>query len=198
MSEFLPFSKRSQQWERTAIELRRIAGVSSELLCPWELAPKVGLQVVDAKEIFAELDARFCDYLEDIAGSKWSGGVLPMPLPSGHLVCIVNPFHHPNRQKITLMEEVAHIHCDHRPSQLLRHDASLSVRDYDSKQEAEAYGVGAAALLPWSTFFHALNSGMQVPDMAEKYAVSKELIEYRIKITGATSLFRSRQRKSSV
>lgn len=132
-----------------------------------------------------------------ISGQKWSGGVLPKPLDSGHLICMLNPFQSKNRNKITLMEEVAHIHRDHQPTRLLRNDAGVTIRDYDKKQEEEAYGIGAAALLPWSSFFHSLKQGMTVAEMSLKYEVSEALVDYRIKVTGATSLFRSRQRSFS-
>ena len=49
--------------------------------------------------------------------------------------------------------------------------------------ETEAYGMGAAALLPWAEFFGLLNSGSSAAKMAEHFDVSLQLIEYRIKIT---------------
>jgi hypothetical protein len=68
----------------------------------------------------------------------------------------------------------------------------LRVRDYNKSQEAEAYGVGAAVLLPWGQFFHSLNAGDSVCTLAEDFDVTEALIEYRIKVTGATNLYRNR------
>jgi hypothetical protein len=68
------------------------------------------------------------------------------------------------------------------------------VRGFDQGQEDEAYGVGAAALLPWKTFFHGLNDGRSANELAEEYDVTMDLVTYRIKITGAYPLYRSRQR----
>jgi hypothetical protein len=62
------------------------------------------------------------------------------------------------------MEEIAHIYLRHVPTRLVISNGGLSVRDYDRRQEAEAYGVGAAALLPWDAFFHGLNSGRTIAD----------------------------------
>ena len=70
----------------------------------------------------------------------------------------------------------------------------LRMRGYDKKQEHEACGVGAAALLPWTVFFPAINRGMAVDELAEQFEVSPQLVEYRIKITGAHALYRARQR----
>lgn len=68
----------------------------------------------------------------------------------------------------------------------------LRVRSYDKVQETEAYGVGAAALLPWSSFFKFINRGASVEEIAENYDVTTQLAEYRIKITGASNLYKKR------
>ena len=77
---------------------------------------------------------------------------------------------------------------------LLINSQGLLVRDYDQKQETEAYGVGAAVLLPWAMFFPKLNGGAGIEDLSEEFDVTTQLIEYRIKICGAMALFKSRQR----
>jgi hypothetical protein len=63
--------------------------------------------------------------------------------------------------------------------------------------EEEAYGVGAAVLLPWSLLFPLLNMGQTIEELAEEFAVTTDLVMYRIKICGASSLYASRQRKSA-
>jgi Bacterial regulatory proteins, gntR family/IrrE N-terminal-like domain len=64
----------------------------------------------------------------------------------------------------------------------------------NKKQEHEAYGVGAAALLPRAAFFPAINRGMAVHELVEQFEISPQFVEYRIKITGAHALYRARQR----
>lgn len=86
------------------------------------------------------------------------------------------------------MEEIVHKYRNHVPTGLREVLPGLRTRTYNHAQEAEAYGVGAAALLPWSTFYHDLDAGTAIPDIAEAYDVSTQLVEYRIKITGATNL----------
>ena len=90
-----------------------------------------------------------------------------------------------------------HVHLKHVPTGLRNITTGLRVRDYNAKQEAEAYGVGAAVLLPWSSFYYALDSGETVIAIAERYDVTTQLVEYRIKITGATNLYRNRCRHRS-
>jgi hypothetical protein len=68
------------------------------------------------------------------------------------------------------------------------------MRDYDKAQEEEAFGVGAAALIPWEAFFRGINAGRTVDELAETYELSEQLTTYRIKITGAYKLYCARQR----
>lgn len=182
-------------WEPMAVELRQIARVNGhKQLNPWELAPEVALKVLDGHAILKHLPAAVQSHLVGEGKDRWSGGVYPYPLPDGDLVCILNPFHSHRRKKITLMEEIAHIYLGHMPSGVAYAVPGIEVREYHKDQEAEAYGVGAAALLPWQSFFKALNAGQTIEELAELHNVALELVQYRIKITGAFNLYKSRQR----
>jgi hypothetical protein len=92
------------------------------------------------------------------------------------------------------MEEIGHVYLGHRPSKLVLNESAVRIRDFDQEQEDDAYGVGAAALLPWREMFQAIDHGKTASELAEEFDVSQSLIEYRIKITGAFRLYRSRQR----
>jgi hypothetical protein len=195
---FLPFSKRGQAWEPIGLELRRLLQLrSDDRLDPWALAPLVGLHVADAATAFSCLGTVDRVHLLGPGRAKWSGGVYPQPLPDGKLLCILNPTHSARRNKITLMEEIVHAHRAHRPSSLVFEDDGLRFRDYDAGHEEEAYGVGAAALLPWQTFFKAVNVGAKIDDLAETYDVTPDLVLYRIKITGLYAVFRKRQQRGA-
>lgn len=95
------------------------------------------------------------------------------------------------------MEEIVHVHQNHVPTGLRDVMPGLRVRDYNHVQETEAYGVGAAVLLPWSSFYHALDSGKPVHAIANDYDVTAQLVQYRIKITGASNLHRKRCQRTS-
>jgi hypothetical protein len=175
--------------------LRQIAGVNGHnQLNPWGLAPEVALKVLDGHAILSRLPAEVQSHLVGAGKNRWSGGVYPHPLPDGDLICILNPFQSHRRHKITLMEEITHIYLDHMPSGVSYAVPGIEVREYHKDQEAEAYGVGAAALLPWHSFFKALNAGQTIETLAELHNVAPDLIEYRIKVTGASNLYKSRQR----
>ena len=191
----LPFSQRARRWEPIALELRQIVRANGhDQLNPWELAPEVALKVLDGHAMLRRLPAAVQSHLVGAGKDRWSGGVYPHPLSDGDLVCILNPFQSHRRQKITLMEEITHIYLDHIPSGVAYAAPGIEVREYHKDQEAEAYGVGAATLLPWHSFFKALNAGQTIEVLAELHNVAEELVEYRIKITGAFNLYKSRQR----
>jgi hypothetical protein len=192
---FLPFSPRAKKWEPNALALRSLLQLTpSERLDPWKLAPKVGLTILDDKRCRALLEQTLNRPLNSGNKFGWSGGVYPKPLPDGTLLCILNPSHSYRRNKITLMEEIAHVSLNHRPTRLILAADGLHVRDYNSAQEQEAFGVGAAALMPWGALFRSLNSGTTVEELADHYDVTPDLIQYRIKITGAYRLHCARLR----
>ena len=193
MSKFLPWSERSKKWEPHAVSLRGLVpckrGVPFD---PWKLAPQVGLYVVNYD--FLGLTQEEKAHMVGTASSHWSGGVFAEPLPDGRRICIINPCHSHRRNKITLMEEICHCHLRHTPTRLTK-VGDARFRDFNKQMEEEAYGVGAAVLLPWSLFFPVLNAGYTIDELAEEFVVTPDLVMYRIKICGASSLFAARQRK---
>jgi Mor family transcriptional regulator len=190
---FVPFSDRSRSWEPKAQQLRNLLRLrADDILDPFELAPKVGLTLMEVFNIPVDDDLRA--YLLDGAGGHWSAGVHATPLPDGTYLCILNPTHDLRRQRISLMEEISHVFLRHKPTTVQDLGGGLSNRDFLKAQEEEAYGVGAAAIMPWATFFHDLKDGMSVEEIAEKYNISTALVIYRISTTGATNLHRSRQK----
>jgi hypothetical protein len=196
---FLPFSDQGKSWEPIAQELRRLSGArNGELVEPAVLAERVGLELVDAHAALEDFPEADRNHLLVTASDSWSGGVLPKPLPNGRCICIINPNHHRRRNRITLMEEVVHIHRKHKPTGLRDVLPGLRVRDYHKEHEAEAYGVGGAVLLPWSQFYHLLDAGTPVAEIAEAFDVTEALVQYRIKITAATNLHRNRLRRKTI
>lgn len=189
---FVPFSKRSKKWEPLAEQLRRkVPRPDRDAVAfdPWKLAPAVGLTVIECS--FQGLDPEEQSYLSNHASGDWSGGVFAETLPDGSRVCMLNPVHPQRRNKITLMEEISHCFLGHTPTKLVAKDRGR-VRDYEKAQEEEAFGIGAAVLLPWSLFFGRINSGRPVEELAEEFEVSQDLIRYRIKICGAAHLYKLR------
>ena len=190
-----PFSARAKEWEPHAQALRKLLNLSPiQPLDPYKLAPAVGLRLVEADSICKQLGSDVAKRILVRDKDAWSGGVFVRPLPDGTRICILNSTHGSRRCKMTLMEEIAHVHLRHVPTGLVRSADGLRMRDYNKAQEEEAFGVGAAALMPWEAFFRALNAGRTIRQLAETYELSEQLITYRVKITGAYKLYSARQR----
>jgi Zn-dependent peptidase ImmA (M78 family) len=187
-----PFSRRARPWERKALELRALLRLRpADILDPFALAPLVGLTLMNLMDV--PIDAELKHYLMNGAGDHWSAGVYGLPLPDGTYLCVLNPTHDIKRRRITLMEEISHVFLRHAPTAVRQLGGGLAARGYDHGQEQEAYGVGAAALLPWEAFFRDLNAAFSIEMLAQKYGVSTALVAYRISIVGATNLHTARQ-----
>lgn len=192
---FLPFSEQAKAWEPLAHELRRLGKAREfDLLDPWTLANELGLTVTSSRSVISSLPNHHGLHLLGAGSQMWSGGVFPVPLPDGTLLCILNPLQSELRHKSTLMEEVSHVHLDHEASRVHYEGDGVSFRNYNEAQEEEAFGVGAASLLPFGSFFKAVNSGKSITQIADAFKVTKQLVEYRIKVTAATNTYRARQR----
>jgi Zn-dependent peptidase ImmA (M78 family) len=56
-------------------------------------------------------------------------------------------------------------------------------RDYQAEIEEEAYGTGAAALVPYTALKRFVRQGRTSRDIARHFYVSRALVEYRIKVS---------------
>ncbi|HRH47055.1 MAG TPA: ImmA/IrrE family metallo-endopeptidase, partial [Pyrinomonadaceae bacterium] len=56
-------------------------------------------------------------------------------------------------------------------------------REYQADVEEEAYSVGAAALVPFSALRRMINQGKTSKEIARHFNVSRELVEYRMKVS---------------
>ena len=131
------------------------------------------------------LSERAREHLLGPASESWSGGACS--LPDGMKLVILNPNHGAARTKATLMEEICHVFLAHQPNRLsvVTKDEKGKVmnRDYRRTDEEEAYGVGAAALVPYGALKRLLLQGKAARDIAAHFRVSRELVEYRMKVT---------------
>lgn len=193
---FLPFSKRAKPWGESALRLRAIAGVGrNDIVDPWRLAPKVGLRVLDDLRSLETMDPEITDHLLRAGAKNWSAGAYPKPLPDGSYLCILNPTHGRRRQKISLIEEIAHRYLNHELSRMIFRANGICVRD-SARDEGEAYGVGAAVHIPWHLMFPLVNNGATKPQLRDHFDVSGALIDYRLKVTAAWRVYHARQRSS--
>jgi hypothetical protein len=181
----LPPGEKWRNFELKAIALRDFARVRPDTsLNPFELAQFANLMVVEFEQLRG-LSERAREHLLGPASESWSGGACA--LPDGMKLVILNPNHGAARTKATLMEEICHVFLAHQPNRLsvVTKDERGKVmnRDYRRSDEEEAYGVGAAALVPYAALKRLLLQGKTARDIAAHFRVSRELVEYRMKVT---------------
>jgi hypothetical protein len=98
-------------------------------------------------------------------------------------VVVFNDSHPPNRIRASLMEEFFHVRLGHAPSKIRLYDANGRLRTYDGSVEKEAYGSGAAALVPFQTLKAWILDGVPVREISTRLAVSRDLVIFRAKVT---------------
>lgn len=204
----LPPTEKRKQFELRALGLRDFAGVGEDQpLDPFELAKFAKLMVVDFDQI-KDLSPASRAHLLGAAADDWSGGACSRPLPNGWRIVILNPLHGSQRNRATLMEEVAHVFLGHKPNRLAAMVDSSSLdaatpssqseepdqpvpskagrmmaRDYNQADEEAAYAIGAAALVPYGALRRQVALGRTAREIARHFRVSRQLAEYRIKVT---------------
>ena len=205
-SLLLPPTEKRKQFELRALALRDFAELKAgEPLDPFALAHFAKLLVVDFDQVEG-LSPESRTHLLGAGGNEWSGGVCSRPLPNGWRLVILNPAHGMQRNRATLMEEIAHVFLGHKPNRLavisrnptVREGATAHetlAREYNHADEEAAYAVGAAALVPYAALRSLVFQGRQSQDIARRFRVSRQLAEYRIKVTHLWADYRSLQNR---
>jgi len=188
-TEILPPTRKGRNYEIKALGLRDFAGLrrDDDRLNPFDLAKYANLLVASFEQIEPLLSEETKQHLLNDASDKWSGGACSQPLPDGKKLIILNPTHGANRQNATLMEEISHVFLGHKPSRLaienVNKQGKTIARDYHAEIEEEAYSVGAAALVPYSSLRRMVLQGKSSREIARHFNVSRELVEYRMKVS---------------
>ncbi len=173
-----PTAGKWREYERKALEVRRFAGVGVfERLDPMRIAESLRMKVVTLDSIDG-LSDETRKYLA--ASRQWSGGVTES-LPNGTRVVVMNENQSRERRAATLMEEICHTLLGHTPSSISA-GAEVEGRTYNRVVEDEAYGVGAAALLPYRALSESLSRGDSVEAIARHFGVTQSLVEYRMRV----------------
>jgi hypothetical protein len=191
----LPPGEKWRQFELYALGFRDFAGVRSDVpLDPFRLASFANLLVVSFDQIEG-LDPQLREHLLGEASEKWSGGACSIPLPDGRKIVILNPNHGRLRTNATLMEEVSHVFLGHQPSRLKvvaeTENGQTVSREYRAADEEAAYATGAAALVPFSALRRFVLEGQTSLQVAKHFRVSRELVEYRLKVTRLWKMYRA-------
>lgn len=196
-TERLPPTFKGRQYEIRAMGLRDFAGLrrDDERLDPFELAYYAKLYVANFDEIEG-LSDETKEHLLGLGTNDWSGGTASHALPNGWRLVILNPKHGPARNNATLMEEVCHVFLGHKANRLSivaqNKEGKTVARDYNEADEEAAYAVGAAALVPFAGLRRLMKQGKSSIEIARHFNVSRELVEYRLKVSRLWAEYRER------
>lgn len=179
--------------ERTSTGLRKELGLNScDTLSPKDLAECLGVRLCTPHDIPGVPTVVLSQLLEK---DPWGWSAVSQVVKGKHLV-IYNPRHSAGRQASDIMHELAHIILDHAPGKLIMsQDGTMVMRSYDRKQEEEANWLGWSILLPREALVNAARLGLSLVQTAERYGVTKDLVEFRRRMTGVGAQFgRARRR----
>jgi hypothetical protein len=194
----LPPTEKRRQYELRALALRDFARVApDEALDPFALAEFARLLVVQ----FDQIEGLSDESRQQLLGAgtnEWSGGACSQPLQNGWRLIILNPAHGAHRNRATLMEEVSHVFLGHTANRLAVPVADkkggtnrILARDYNKSDEEAAYAIGSAALVPYAALRRLVLDGRSADQIARRFRVSRQLVEYRIKVTHLWSAYKS-------
>lgn len=180
--------------ERISADVRNRLGLdASSPVCPWALAEHLGVIVLDPKDL--PLAANDHHQLTVVDPDAWSALTVK---EAGLTGVVVNPTHPPARQRNSLMHEIAHIylrHVGHRVD--VSDDGMLLVSDFSPEQEEEADWLAGALLIPRDALLSARSAGKTPEQICEQYGVSKELCQWRLRMTGVETQMQHRRRRRS-
>ena len=194
----IPPTEKRKQFELRALALRDFANVApDEALDPFALAEFARLLVVDFDQIKG-LSDESREHLLGAGTNQWSGGACSQPLPNGWRLVILNPAHGAHRNRATLMEEISHVFLGHTANRLAvsvdekkGSGNRVLARDYNKSDEEAAYAIGSAALVPYAVLRKLVLEGHTSDQIAHRFRVSRQLVEYRIKVTRLWSAYKS-------
>lgn len=168
--------------ENTALEKRRTLGLSTTAALPARiLSTYLGVTIVRPDEI-PGMTPNVLHHLQDIDPESWSATSI---IGNTCTVIIHNPTHSLRRQESDLMHELAHILCNHQPSQLVQSTSfPFPMRSYDVDQEEEAGWLGGCLQLPRESLLWAIQHGMNNSMIVQHFCASLELVRYRRQVTG--------------
>ena len=160
--------------EREAAAVRWRLGLTPyDRLDPYALAAHMQAQVLEPEDFVDDVLAR---RLRHVA---WDGMSIRLPGEPG-LFVVLNPARPPARRTATLLEELAHVLLDHRPTRLAN-----GSRTYDAAQEREAFAFGAALLLlPRELLAAEVRARRRASDIARRHRCSEALVLYRLRRLG--------------
>ena len=168
--------------ERASAEYRRALGVPlAAALDPRSLAALLQVHVMTPDDLPTLSPASRRQLVEVDAGS-WSAVTVSQ---GGIKLVVLNSGQSKVRQASSLAHELSHIILNHTSDQAqLSREGFLFRTTFDKAQEQEADWLGGCLLVPREGLLHMSRQLESPADLAEHFGVSKNLITWRLRMTG--------------
>lgn len=170
------------QCERRSVEYRKQLGLKqTDPLSANQLAAHFGVTVWSVGDI-AELGGQDVSVLSDKTDDSWAA--LTMRIGTENLV-VYKPVDSPGRRNNVIMHELAHIVLGHELADAcIMEDGSLAPGNFDQAQENEADWLAGTLLLPRPALMSIRGRGIPDHNACERYKVSREMLLWRVRMTG--------------
>ncbi|MYE39896.1 MAG: ImmA/IrrE family metallo-endopeptidase [Chloroflexi bacterium] len=144
----------------------------------FSLAERVGI-AVSPLTAFAESRP---EAVAQLLGDAGAFSALLLSDGNGRRTAILNDTHSMSRQNSSLAHEVAHTLLAH-PLEVF--SVRLDCRNFDGGLEAEANCLAGCILVPNEAAWQIVGSGMELHSAQKQYGVSRQMLEYRLNVSGA-------------
>jgi len=171
--------------ERLSVEEREGLGLKAWApLDPLVLAAEHGVPVVTFVELSPHTNRPTT--IAHLVSGAGSDAVSAFTVCQGSRRLIaVNPNHSLPRQASSIAHELSHILLEHDPDQTMPDKGIFSDRAWTPAMEAEASWCGGVLLLPRPAAVVFARNPSQRDQLQARYGVSEEMIEWRLRVTGA-------------
>lgn len=164
--------------ERISLRIRFKLGIPpTGPLDPAEVCRAFDIKLLKMSEVGCDVSA-FQGHLSD----KFSAMTV---CASFQRAIVHNDSHHPYRQYSNIFHELAHCFLGHSGCTILNDNGT---RSYSSVIESEASYLGGALHLPKDAALHVLRNGL-TPAAQAIYQISKPMLEYRLRVSGARTIY---------
>lgn len=177
------FQRGFKSWcENVALQVRKDLRLDqSAPIDPRQIAENMNIILWRVEEV-PGINPKTLKVLTEQDPESWSALTL---LSGDKRAIILNSSNSPGRQNSDLAHELAHLLLGHEGSRVdITPDNMLILHNHDKRQEKEANWLAGCLLLPRPTLLHIRKIAMSDAVVLKNYGVSKDMLTFRINVTG--------------
>lgn len=162
-----------------AQQIRNELGLkSTDPLDPQRLALHVEIPLIGLSDFHGEIP-NAVRHFSQVNTSEFSAVTV---FDGPRRLIVYNDFHSKGRQANSITHEISHGLLLHPPTPAFN---EIGCRDVDKEVEEEATWLAGVLLVSEEAALYIVRQGMTLDQAAAKYGVSRQLVEWRINVTGA-------------